>query len=1465
MNENQFQIVWEAFEKILGPPSKGALAYCRFFEKGVIEEICSKDRPLIGGWMMYVVGSSGNANPILISADQAVEKREDKGEPTLLIVDNQSAGAGMDGIYSAGKEIKESEFYDLANEIARKTLEHGDKTLAKKAVIKARKLGTRNHISPFQIFNFFSKCAELKSIGASLGYLGLWPIKDNGKLDERELDKSVKMIQKLFLQSNATSFTTSIIGQLLLKGASDQQKKDLTELIREASSRPWRESALIVTEKENLWLNCLNPGIFDLDILQKIEIIPWRSKNQKPTVWSGLKLLKDGGLLEFVINREAVKKTRGSKLEIRWKTSPENLAHGACEYNIQIISGTDVLAEKRISHSAKNPQRLSFNTEDFEEMEDSAKFEAKVCVKAIGGQDIQAQTEDFILRVGASEEKSRSSSANQQRSLIEAAISIEDSEDFEKVMREHQNADYYTHDKKGYITVRHQAKSGKVFCPPLVTAIEQDWSKRKGAVGRWKIKIRADGERVGDPEFLEIPKECSDSLWTRLCKASEKVCCTLSSGCGMLGLIYGPDKGLENYVNSWLDVFETKQISAALAGTVEVQSLNEETIGLIVLPVHPVRMAWHQGYDMLLKHARYDLKLSPSKIREAVKFIDGAHFPAFLPGLEAGRSFVFGDVLNFYFVAMVADHDPEPKASVAMMALALSEGKQFIAQSAAQATAEALSTEVTRYARLYPNYDTLRVHSLRPGDGMTLGRALGKSLENIDRMSSDEDELESIQNLGFVLELFPSDTKTSIVGRFFSSITDASRSGFGGTPREDKWIIENRRSPGGVRRPKLIWAKRTGLIPNSTAHIAIAFDTFDSVVQTCNPEELPNEENPVEVYGLVLGRQRIFALSPQPNWKTFVVSGTEGEKHPVNRGLTDRLLKIHRSNLRMTSINMGGSSASWPTLSTNISLEKEESLKLLHNLCDWVVTVDRNAAIEYFDSPNRQSSVYEAYIIQCVPEREDLEFLQLVTSTTNIEEILGRLEEALTEMGVSSSPKNCIFLMNQLKSLSGRFAMRLATGGNVAQEMVAIAYANALSLESLADEPVSPSLRKGFYVPIDDVPKILELPSDPVDLDKTRSDLLYVSINPKGGFQFIFVEIKYRRYLRTARTTEITTEIHNQLGMSRKKWGELYGDKSSPFEKAINRSKLARILTFYAEKGIRHYLDQLAYDQLMKEIKKMNREGDKYVIDKIEEAEHLDRGYIFCPEYLAKNATNISMSGEQPIWLFGPKSVSIVPPVISYDSPSAPFENSESQTPSYKGPNKADTPEIGSQDSKENRQEPKRKNSEIILGRSEFTDDPVSWTIDIRSNPHLMVVGLPGMGKTTCLINLCLQMIQAQIYPIVFSYHKDIDDLLEKKLGDNLHFVDFAGLGFNPLEVVGDVSHAYVDNTSMLRDIFRSIFPDLGDIQLGALREAFKKSYTDLGWDEFDGKSNRPPFRNSKLSMTHFAVEKRETQDLSQG
>jgi len=131
-----------------------------------------------------------------------------------------------------------------------------------------------------------------------------------------------------------------------------------------------------------------------------------------------------------------------------------------------------------------------------------------------------------------------------------------------------------------------------------------------------------------------------------------------------------------------------------------------------------------------------------------------------------------------------------------------------------------------------------------------------------------------------------------------------------------------------------------------------------------------------------------------------------------------------------------------------------------------------------------------------------------------------------------------------------------------------------------------------------------------------------------------------------------------------------------------------------------------------------------------------------------------------------------------------------------------------------------------------LTGTEVRWPLMIQGNPHLLIAGLPGMGKTTCLLNLCKQMIGSGIRPIVFSYHQDIDERLER-LVDSVRFIDFRGLGFNPLQVMDrDSRMAYLDVAGALRDIFVAIFPELGDIQGERIRRAIKDSFIEAGWDD---------------------------------
>lgn len=156
----------------------------------------------------------------------------------------------------------------------------------------------------------------------------------------------------------------------------------------------------------------------------------------------------------------------------------------------------------------------------------------------------------------------------------------------------------------------------------------------------------------------------------------------------------------------------------------------------------------------------------------------------------------------------------------------------------------------------------------------------------------------------------------------------------------------------------------------------------------------------------------------------------------------------------------------------------------------------------------------------------------------------------------------------------------------------------------------------------------------------------------------------------------------------------------------------------------------------------------------------------------------------------------------------------------------------------------------VLLGHRNGSNE-VRWQVRIEQNPHLMLVGQPGTGKTTALVNICRQLWANGIAPIVFSYHDDIDEKLLEAL-PGLSFVDASNLGFNPMEVLGSGNLAYIDTAGQMRDIFAAIYPDLGELQLATLYDGFKRAYEECGWDR-EGRRGVTPRFSAFLQILHAA------------
>ena len=839
---------------------------------------------------------------------------------------------------------------------------------------------------------------------------------------------------------------------------------------------------------------------------------------------------------------------------------------------------------------------------------------------------------------------------------------------------------------------------------------------------------------------------------------------------------------------------------------------------------------------------------------------------------------MFADALGFHAVAMTLDGEPEPKAAVALMTACLGGGQQAVAPSIGAESAAVLAREIRYYVDCHrrrgksdnDGLELLNLQAWRPGDGMTVARALGAVLR--DEALFDEDEEERESNLCFTLDLFHPVGSSAASGGFLSDVGRRRRSGGGVLEARDRWMTEAANRPGEMIIPRLRWARRNEASEPRPAHISFAFDIFEARLEARPADEFTAEVRPLHAFGLSKVMERRVELTGDPEWTVFSPPRLEGERSPDNRAGTDRLLRLDAALARATARFLGGGPADWPVLTTRLSPASQAWIDRLHDHSDWVVTVDRNACLEYFDAPKRLPNVYERFVIDAVPERADLGALQLVTSTSNLEEVRDLVDEALGDMGLSSSERNSRFLLTQLKALSGRLAIRLANPAGRTGEMIALALMQAHCACAQPEDPsgVWLDLEHGFFVPVDEIVDVAAVSGAPESEDGAeggqRADFIHVRAPSRGPLEFRFVEVKHRLHLKTARQPELLRGILRQTGDLRLRWHSyFFATDLKPVERSLRRSQLAQILYFYADRAARHRLSSQAYGRLRREI-------DQLVIKENYRPTDIDQpdvGYVFCPEHRAGRPELLYVTGgdEARLWLFGPAllpeeragAADLPPPspeVYEMVPASATLQREEVKSDvarnssNVASPLSEPSPDDGRNSPTESPHSSGSKatadmSADVVLGTAIGGTDEVSWRVSIRANPHLMLVGLPGMGKTTCLINICRQLASAGIAPIVFSYHDDIDKKLQESFGD-LNLVDYNGLGFNPLRVDASQPTAYVDVAGTLRDIFASIFPDLGDLQLEELRQAIKQSYTDLGWGQRSAEATQraiPQFR----------------------
>src|SRR5262249_424832 len=158
-------------------------------------------------------------------------------------------------------------------------------------------------------------------------------------------------------------------------------------------------------------------------------------------------------------------------------------------------------------------QKAVFSSEDFEDFDLDAKFEAFVRVAAVAVDGVEAvQSEEFILEFGQVATKTTAGSGQVVRALADGAIAIATRAAFDEAIKDGHLPAGSLEDKKGYISWRVEGgRSIRVQRPILIRHVEKNWREQNGAIGRWIARVRADGSPASPPEFRPLERGACDA------------------------------------------------------------------------------------------------------------------------------------------------------------------------------------------------------------------------------------------------------------------------------------------------------------------------------------------------------------------------------------------------------------------------------------------------------------------------------------------------------------------------------------------------------------------------------------------------------------------------------------------------------------------------------------------------------------------------------------------------------------------------------------------------------------------------------------------------------------------------------------------------------------------------------------------------------------------------------------------
>jgi len=452
-----------------------------------------------------------------------------------------------------------------------------------------------------------------------------------------------------------------------------------------------------------------------------------------------------------------------------------------------------------------------------------------------------------------------------------------------------------------------------------------------------------------------------------------------------------------------------------------------------------------------------------------------------------------------------------------------------------------LTGKIKRYLIQHPYVSTLKLNVFNPGDA----RLIADTLIELQKERAD---------LRYQIQLFHESGELDDIGSALEDLINPNRQV---SEMQDEFTQASRN----LLFPKLRFARnRLGDFKDHpelfSAHLSLLLNLFPAHVSL----DLKIEKGRSSyIYGLI-----------QEPVTTF--TDNEGQLvwcHQVKPGRTKELSASSNATLQLAhlldqyatlqaDISSGDVHTLFrPTVQLILDLDAKSLLYQIHASSDWVLMVDSNLGLEYFDStPDYE---HPTFVIDFTPEYLAATGEHLILTTQAVDELINIIGPILERYGINEGDGQAMLFFHALRSLSGQLTLKLMADPNHADEAISLALTR-LFLEQLG------LLENRLVIPLDNHIDLFQNAPEASGLSMRRSDLLMVEADPDSRtLVFHLLEVKSRRHGINA---GLEDDMESQLANAEKVLQAHFDPHKSLQDVKIK--ELMQLLDFYLKRACRY-------------------------------------------------------------------------------------------------------------------------------------------------------------------------------------------------------------------------------------------------------------------------------------------------------